>query len=51
MVVLFVAQKLGMGNLRVLYDDDLNANKIDMITDTGDRLCSHVIYRELSIHV
>ncbi|KAL8618871.1 hypothetical protein ACOMHN_000878 [Nucella lapillus] len=42
-------EKLGMGNLRVLYDDDLNANKLVFLTDKGDKVCNHVIAMELTV--
>ncbi|XP_076453510.1 LOW QUALITY PROTEIN: E3 SUMO-protein ligase RanBP2-like [Babylonia areolata] len=42
-------ENMGMGNLRVLYDDDLNANKLVMMTDKGEKLCNHVITMELTV--
>ena len=40
-----------MGNLRVLYDDDLNANKLLMVADSGDKICNHIICMELTVAV
>ncbi|XP_048247209.1 E3 SUMO-protein ligase RanBP2-like isoform X4 [Haliotis rufescens] len=42
-------KKLGMGNLKILYNDDLNGNQIDMETDDKQKVCNHVICREHSI--
>ncbi|XP_070173906.1 E3 SUMO-protein ligase RanBP2-like isoform X2 [Littorina saxatilis] len=42
-------KKLGMGNLRVLYDDDLNANKLLMMSDDGEKICNHIICMEQTV--
>lgn len=44
-------EKMGMGNMRVLYDDDLNANKLVFLTDKGEKVCNHVIAMELTVNV
>lgn len=40
-----------MGDLRVLHDNDLNANKLLIVSDEGDQLCNHIIYMELTVEV
>ena len=42
-------QRMGMGDMRVLYDDDLSANKLLMTTDEGEKVCNHVITMELTV--
>nr|KAG5698459.1 hypothetical protein BaRGS_021989 [Batillaria attramentaria] len=42
-------KKLGLGNLRVIYDDDLNGKKLDIVKDDGDKICNHVICMEHAI--
>ncbi|BFZ00232.1 hypothetical protein BsWGS_03271 [Bradybaena similaris] len=42
-------KKLGVGNLQLTYNDDLNGNNVHFIGDDNIRKCSHVICREHSI--
>ncbi|XP_067669536.1 RANBP2-like and GRIP domain-containing protein 8 isoform X2 [Haliotis asinina] len=44
-------KKLGMGNLKILYNEDLNGNQIDMDTDDKLKICNHVICREHSVRL
>ncbi|XP_067668351.1 ran-specific GTPase-activating protein-like [Haliotis asinina] len=43
--------KLGMGKLKILYNEDLNGNQIDMDTDDKVKICNHVICREHSVRL
>lgn len=46
-IVLF--QNCGTGVLRVIYDDDVNANKVTFTTDKKEDLCNHLIAMESNI--
>ncbi|XP_064615661.1 E3 SUMO-protein ligase RanBP2-like [Liolophura sinensis] len=40
---------LGMGDLKVLYDDDVTAHRISMETDNQTKVCNHIISKESSL--
>ncbi|XP_023931708.1 nucleolin-like [Lingula anatina] len=40
---------VGMGNFKVIYDDDVNGSRIYMCSDDDQMLCSHLILQEMSI--
>ncbi|XP_067670560.1 uncharacterized protein [Haliotis asinina] len=42
-------ENLGMGSLKILYNEDLNGGHIDMDTDDRVKICNHIICREHSI--
>ena len=47
----FLPQDKGTGVLRVIYDDDVNANKVTFTTDKKEDLCNHLIAMESNINM
>lgn len=44
-------KKLGMGVLRIIYDDDVNGYSLQVISDENKKLCTHMICQEHTITV
>lgn len=41
----------GLGDLKILYDEDVNGNRVTMVTDKDDKVCNHLIAKECTISV
>ena len=38
-----------MGDLQVVYDDDVNGNRIRMTKDNGALICNHIICKDYQL--
>uniref|UniRef100_T1IZQ7 Nuclear pore complex protein Nup153 n=1 Tax=Strigamia maritima TaxID=126957 RepID=T1IZQ7_STRMM len=43
--------QIGMGNLRVLYDDDFYGARVQVVTDDGQLVCNHLISIQSAVKV